>query len=40
LFDVYLIQALAEEFYPSKGAAIALNWRDRQIEYTRLITHY
>ncbi|MBK5204125.1 MAG: haloacid dehalogenase type II [Polaromonas sp.] len=38
LFDVYSIQVLAEEFYPSKGADIALKWRDKQIEYTRLIT--
>ncbi len=38
LFDVYSIQALAEEFYPGKGADIAVKWRDKQIEYTRLIT--
>jgi 2-haloacid dehalogenase len=38
LFDVYSIQVLAEEFYPSKGADIAVKWRDKQIEYTRLIT--
>ena len=38
LFDVYSIQVLAEEFYPGKGADIALKWRDKQIEYTRLIT--
>ena len=38
LFDVYSIQALAEEFYPSHGADIAVKWRDKQIEYTRLIT--
>jgi 2-haloacid dehalogenase len=38
LFDVYSIQALAEEFYPTKGADIAVKWRDKQIEYTRLIT--
>jgi 2-haloacid dehalogenase len=38
LFDVYSIQSLAEEFYPGKGADIAVKWRDKQIEYTRLIT--
>ena len=38
LFDVYSIQVLAEEFYPGQGADIALKWRDKQIEYTRLIT--
>ena len=38
LFDVYSIQHLAEQFYPHQGAAIALLWRDKQIEYTRLIT--
>ena len=38
LFDVYSIGALAEELYPGQGAAIANAWRDKQIEYTRLIT--
>ncbi len=38
LFDVYSIQVLAEEFYPGQGADIAVKWRDKQIEYTRLIT--
>lgn len=38
LFDVYSIQALAEELYPSHGVDIAVKWRDKQIEYTRLIT--
>jgi 2-haloacid dehalogenase len=38
LFDVYSIQALAEDLYPGKGADIAVKWRDKQIEYTRLIT--
>jgi 2-haloacid dehalogenase len=38
LFDVYSIQALAEECYPGNGADIAAKWRDKQIEYTRLIT--
>lgn len=38
LFDVYSIQALAEQLYPGQGAAISVMWRDKQIEYTRLIT--
>lgn len=38
LFDVYSIQALAEVLYPGHGANIAVKWRDKQIEYTRLIT--
>ena len=38
LFDVYSIQVLAEELFPHKGADIAVKWRDKQIEYTRLIT--
>ncbi len=38
LFDVYSIQVLAEQLYPGQGAVIAVMWRDKQIEYTRLIT--
>ena len=38
LFDVYSIQLLAEELYPGNGADISVKWRDKQIEYTRLIT--
>lgn len=38
LFDVYSIQALAEQLYPGQGTVIAVMWRDKQIEYTRLIT--
>lgn len=38
LFDVYAIGALAERLYPSQGAAISMLWRDKQIEYTRLIS--
>jgi 2-haloacid dehalogenase len=38
LFDVYSITALAESIFPSQGAAIAMLWRDKQIEYTRLIS--
>jgi len=38
LFDVYSIQVLADALYPGRGADIAVKWRDKQIEYTRLIT--
>ncbi len=38
LFDVYSIGALAEKLYPSQGAALSVLWRDKQIEYTRLIS--
>ncbi len=38
LFDVYSIGELAEELFPGHGQAFALMWRDRQIEYTRLVT--
>ena len=38
LFDVYSIGALAEQLYPGQGAAISVLWRDKQIDYTRLIT--
>jgi 2-haloacid dehalogenase len=38
LFDVYSIQVLADSLYPGQGADIAVKWRDKQIEYTRLIT--
>src|SRR5688572_11563826 len=38
LFDVYGIGALAERLFPGQGAALAALWRDKQIEYTRLVT--
>lgn len=38
LFDVYSIGALADTLYPGQGTAISALWRDKQIEYTRLIT--
>ncbi len=38
LFDVYSMAELAEELFPGHGQALALMWRDRQIEYTRLVT--
>lgn len=38
LFDVYSMGQLAEELFPGNGQTLALMWRDRQIEYTRLVT--
>src|SRR5258706_1747851 len=36
LFDVYSVGALAEQLFPGHGERLALLWRDKQIEYTRL----
>jgi 2-haloacid dehalogenase len=38
LFDVYSIAALAEQLFPGHGRALSLLWRDKQIDYTRLVT--
>lgn len=38
LFDVYSVSMLAEQLFPGQGDAIAVLWRDKQIEYTRLVT--
>lgn len=38
LFDVYSMGQLAETLFPGHGQALAMMWRDRQIEYTRLVT--
>jgi len=38
IFDVYSMAQLAEEIYPGNGQAISMMWRDRQIEYTRLVS--
>jgi len=38
LFDVYSVGALAERLFPGQGAALTGLWRDKQLEYTRLIT--
>jgi len=38
LFDVYSMGALAETLFPVDGQAFASAWRDRQIDYTRLVT--
>ena len=38
LFDVYSVALLAEELFPGHGQALSVLWRDKQIEYTRLVT--
>ena len=34
IFDVHSVQALAESFFPGKGAALSAAWRTKQLEYT------
>ena len=38
LFDVYSVSQLAEQLFPGQGQALSVLWRDKQIEYTRLVT--
>lgn len=38
LFDVYSIGQEAERLFPGQGAALATLWRDKQIEYSRLVS--
>ena len=38
LFDVYSVGLLAEQLFPGQGQALAALWRDKQIEYTRLVS--
>lgn len=38
LFDVYSVGLLAEQLFPGHGQALGVLWRDKQIEYTRLVT--
>lgn len=38
LFDVYSVALAAEQLFPGQGGALAALWRDKQIEYTRLVT--
>ena len=38
LFDVYSVGLLAEQLFPGQGDAVSMLWRDKQIEYTRLVT--
>ena len=38
LFDVYSVATLAEQLFPAQGERLAVLWRDKQIEYTRLVS--
>jgi 2-haloacid dehalogenase len=38
LLDVYSVALLAEQLFPGHGQALSVLWRDKQIEYTRLLT--
>lgn len=38
LFDVYSVGLLAEQLYPGHGERLAQAWRDKQIEYTRIVS--
>jgi 2-haloacid dehalogenase len=38
LFDVYSVALLAEQLFPGQGQVLSVLWRDKQIEYTRLVT--
>ena len=38
LFDVHSVASLAEQGFPGQGSALSQAWRDKQIEYTRLVS--
>lgn len=38
LLNVYAVAARAEELFPGYGKPLSLLWRDKQLEYTRLIS--
>lgn len=38
LFDVYSVSEMAESLFPGQGSALSILWRDKQIEYSRLIS--
>ena len=38
LFDVYSVATAAEQLFPTQGERLAVLWRDKQIEYTRLVS--
>ena len=38
LFDVYSVGQLAEQLFPTQGQVLSVMWRDKQIEYSRLVT--
>jgi 2-haloacid dehalogenase len=38
LFDVYSVALLAEQLFPGHGERLSLLWRDKQIDYSRLLS--
>jgi 2-haloacid dehalogenase len=38
LFDVYSVRLAAEQLFPGHGERLARAWRDKQIDYTRLVS--
>jgi 2-haloacid dehalogenase len=38
LFDVFSVGQLAETLFPGQGERLAQGWRDKQIEYSRLVS--
>ena len=38
LFDIYSVGLLAEQLFHGHGQALGALWRDKQIEYSRLVT--
>jgi len=38
LFDVYSVALLAEQLFPGHGERLSVMWRDKQIEYSRLVS--
>lgn len=38
LFDVYSVALMAEQLFPGQGQALSVLWRDKQIDYTRLVS--
>ena len=38
LFDVYSVASAGRAAVPGQGRALAVLWRDKQIEYTALVT--
>ena len=38
LFDVHSVASLAEQFFTGQGERLSQLWRDKQIEYTRLVS--
>ncbi len=38
LFDVYSVATLAEQMFAGQGERLSQLWRDKQIEYTRLVS--